>query len=132
MTLNRRKRIVILLLLSPVFFFLLFPIVERLRGRIALTRFKRHLASRGFNLTMAEFKSPRPIGKNGAPAFLRAAQKLRSGSVLATNPPPQMTLTPSGRAIVGFREDEWVQDKVTNRWSDLIADLQKSEPMLEV
>lgn len=132
MALNRRKRILIVLFLSPVFFLLLFPIIERLRGQIALTRFKRHLASRGFKLTMAEFKSPRPTGENGAPAFLRAAQQLRSGSVLATNPPPQMALTPSGRAIVGFREDEWVEYKVTNRWSDLIADLQKSEPMLEV
>jgi hypothetical protein len=131
-TQNRRKRILILLLLSPVLFLLLFPIVERLRGHIALTRFKRHLVSRGFKLTMAEFKSPRPTGENGAPAFLRAAQQLRSGSVLATNPPPQMALTPSGRAIVGFREEEWVEYKVTNRWSDLMADLERSEPMLEV
>jgi hypothetical protein len=129
---NRRKRILILLLLSPVFLLLLFPFIERLRGHIALTHFKRHLASRGFKLTMAEFKSPRPTGENGAPAFLQAARQLRSNSVLVTNPPPRMAVTPSGRAIVGFHEDEWVEYKCTNRWSEIAADLEQNEATIQL
>jgi len=129
---NRRKRILILLLLSPVFLLLLFPFIERLRGHVALTRFKRHLASRGFKLTMAEFKSPRPTGENGARAFFQAARQLRSNSVLVTNPPPRMQVTPSGRAIVGFREEEWVEYKCTNRWSEIAADLEQNEATLQV
>ena len=30
-----------------------------------------------------------------------------------------MRLAPSGRAIVGFREKQWVEDRVTNGWEDL-------------
>lgn len=129
---NRRKRILILLLLSPVFILLLFPFVERLRGHTALTRYKRHLVARGFMLTMAEFKSPRPAGENGAPEFFRAALKLRSGSALPKNPPRRMQITPSGRAIIGFREEEWVEDKATNRWDELTADLEKNESTLQL
>jgi hypothetical protein len=129
---NRRKRILILLLLLPVFLLLLFPFIERLRGQIALTRFKRHLVSRGFKLTMAEFKSPRPVGENGVPTFFQAAQQLRSGSMLATNPPPRMELTPSGRAIPGFREEEWVQFKCTNRWSEIAEELKQNERALQL
>jgi len=129
---NRRKRILILLLLSPVFFLLLFPFVERLRGHIALTRYKRHLAARGFKLTIAEFRSPPAKGENSAPEFFRAAQKLQSGSALPKNPPPRMQITPSGRAIIGFREEEWVEDKATNRWNELTADLEKNESTLQL
>jgi hypothetical protein len=132
MRLNRRKRILILLVLSPVFFLLLFPSIERLRGHIALTRFKRHLASRGFKLTVAEFRSPAPKGENGAPAFLRAAQQLPSNSVLVSNPPPRMQLIPSGRAIIGFREDEWVEWKFTNRWSEMAEELKQNEQSLQL
>ena len=81
---------------------------------------------------MAEFKSPRPAGENGATAFLQAAQRLPTGCMLVTNPPPRMALLSSGRAIVGFREDEWVEYKFTNRWSDMIADVEKSQPTLEL
>jgi hypothetical protein len=129
---NRRKRILILLLLSPVFLLLLFPFVERFRGHIALTRYKRHLASRGFKLTMAEFKSLRPAGENGAPAFLQAAQRLPSVCMLVSNPPPRMALLSSGRALVGFREEDWVEYIFTNRWNDMSADLEKSQPTLEL
>lgn len=129
---NQRKRILILLLISPVFVLLLFPFFERFRGHIALTRLKRHLVSRGFKLTAAEFKSPRPVGENGATAFLQAAQQLPSVCMLVSNPPPRMALLASGRALVGFREEEWVEYIFTNRWSDMNADLEKSQATLQL
>lgn len=127
---KRRKRIIILALLSPVFLLLIFPFIERLRGHIALTRYKRHLVSRGFKLSLAEFKPSNSQGENGAPEFFNAVQQLQPGSVLPKSPPPRMLLMPSGRAIVGFREDEWVEDKTTNQWTELVADLEQNEPTL--
>jgi hypothetical protein len=43
-----------------------------------------------------------------------------------------MQVTPSGRAIVGFREEEWVEYKCTNRWSEIAADLEQNEATLQV
>jgi hypothetical protein len=122
----------ILLLLSPLFFVLLLPFFERLRGQIALKRFKRHLTARGFKLTVAEFRSPRAQGENGAPAFLQAAQRLPSGSTLVTNPPPRMALLSSGHAVVGFREEEWVEYEFTNRWSEMARELKQNEQPLQL
>ena len=44
--------------------------------------------------------------------------------MLPKNPPPRMKLTPTGHAIVGFREEEWVEDKTTNHWDQLADDLE--------
>jgi len=81
---------------------------------------------------MAEFKPSPPKGENGARAFLQAARQLRSNSVLVTNPPPRMQLTPSGRAVIGFREEEWVEYKCTNRWSEIAADVEQNEATLQL
>lgn len=129
---TRRKRIMILLLLVPPLLLLAFPFFERLRGRVALNRYKRHLVSRGFKLTAAEFRSPLPKGENGAPELQRAMQQLQSSSVLSTNPPTRMHLTPSGRAIIGFRQEEWIESKATNQWNDLVTDLEKNESTLQL
>src|SRR5256885_13462696 len=129
---NRRKRIMILLFLSPVVILLLAPFFERLRGQISLSHFKRHLASRGFKLTVAEFRSLQPQGENGAPALLQAAEELPSASAVQTNPPPRMELTPSGRAIIGLHEEEWIGSKTTNRWTEIAAELEQNESTLQV
>jgi hypothetical protein len=41
-----------------------------------------------------------------------------------------MRLTPSGRAIVGFREQEWVYDRTTNNWEELARDLRTNQAVL--
>src|SRR6266498_1298151 len=76
---NRRKRILILLLLTPLFFLLLLPFIERFRGHIALARYKRHLAARGFKLTAAEFRLPPPERRKWCSRILsgRAATPVR-------------------------------------------------------
>ena len=41
-----------------------------------------------------------------------------------------MRLTPLGHAIIGFREDQWVEDKVTNHWDSLATDLETNAATL--
>ncbi len=43
-----------------------------------------------------------------------------------------MELAPSGRAIAGFQEEEWVESKVTNGWSPVAAELEENEPTLQL
>lgn len=105
-------------------------IFEHVRGSILLARYLRELRARGEKMTVAEIKLPRLDGENGAPDVLAAAKKLLPGSVLPNSYPPRMRLTPAGHAIVGFREEDWVDGKVTNHWEQLAADLQANEATL--
>jgi hypothetical protein len=43
-----------------------------------------------------------------------------------------MELTPSGRAVVGFREEEWVEYKFTNRWNEVAEELKQNETALQL
>jgi len=104
---------------------------EHVRGRIMLAHYLRDLRARGEKMTVAEIKLPRPEGENGAPDVLAAAKNLKTGSILPNGYPPRMRLTPAGHAIVGFREEEWVEGKVTNHWEQLAVDLQANEAVLK-
>lgn len=110
--------------------FLLFLVVERVRGQISLARYKQTLAAQGEKLTVAELRSVIPEGENGAPAVFAAIEQLKAGEVLPNHYPPRMKLMPSGRAVVCFREPEWVEDKKTKRWDQLAADLNANEAPL--
>jgi hypothetical protein len=118
---------VLLTLFVLLFVFLLF---ERVRGQISLARYKRELAAKGEKLTFGELITPVPQGENGAPEVFEAIKQLKEGVVLPANYPPPMRIMPSGRAIVGFRESEWVNDKVTNHWNQLAAELKTNEATL--
>jgi hypothetical protein len=107
------------LLLLPVVFLL----GEYLRGRIAVARCKHRLIASGEKLTAQELASLRPQGENGAPEVMLAQKELKEGAVLPKHYPPRMRLTPSGRAIVCFREEEWSEDKATYQWDQLAEDL---------
>jgi hypothetical protein len=87
----------------------------------ACTRF---LVAQGERLRAQDLARPSPGGENGAPEILAAQQELKNGVILPKQYPPRMKLTPAGRAIIGFKEDEWVEDSVTNRWDQLAEDLE--------
>ena len=86
----------------------LFLIVERVRGQIALARYKKALIAKGEKLTARELQASNATGENGAPAVLEAIGRLQAGAVLPDNYPPRMKMTPAGRAVVCFREPNWV------------------------
>ncbi len=109
---------------------ILFLIVERVRGQVSLARYKRALIAKGEKLTARELQASNATGENGAPAVLEAIERLQAGVVLPDNYPPRMKLTPAGRAIVCFREPNWVEDGETNQWEQLASDLKENEATL--
>jgi len=117
--------LLILFLLPPVFL-----LCEHLRGRISLAHYRRVLIAKGERLTVRDLASPLPDGENGAPEVLAAKQELQEGEILPKHYPPRMRLTPAGRAVICFQEEEWVEDKVTNRWDQLAADLERNTATL--
>ena len=108
----------------------LFLIVERVRGQIALARYKKALIAKGEKLTARELQASNATGENGAPAVLEAIGRLQAGAVLPDNYPPRMKMTPAGRAVVCFREPNWVEHGKTNQWEQLASDLKNNEVTL--
>ena len=127
---KRFFKMVAVVLLLPLLLLALFLLVERWRGQISLASYQRGLVAQGEKLTARDFARPAPAGDNGAPTVLAAQKELAAGTVLPNHYPPRMKLTPFGRAVVGFREAEWVDDKTTYHWEDLAADLKANEPTL--
>ena len=127
---KRRVKITFLVLLTPIVLLLVFLLEERVRGKIALARYRRELIAKGEKISPRDFIAPPRAQENAAPAVYEALERLKEGAVLPNRYPPAMRLTPAGRAIVGFRESQWVEDKVTNRWEALSADLKSNEVTL--
>lgn len=121
---NRRFKLLGKLMLALIVLCCAFLLFERIRGQIALASFKRELAARGEKLTPDELNVSVPEADNGAPAFQEAVGQIQEGVALPNRPPPRMSILPSGRAIVGYREEEWVEDETTNRWEQVESDLQ--------
>jgi hypothetical protein len=127
---KRRLKTLFKILVALAVLVLVFLVFERVRGQVSLAQYKRKLIAQGEKLTVRDFQSLVPDSENGAPAVFEAIKRLSNGIVLPNNYPPRMKLTPAGRAIVGFREPEWVEDKMTNRWDQLAADLKTNEAAL--
>lgn len=136
--LKRRLKPMFLVFAALVALCVIFLLVERFRGQIALARYKQSLIAKGEKLSPQDFVRQFPEAENGAPQVIKAVQRLQPGTVLPANPPPRMRLVPSGRAIVGFREPMWVEkgtyrdgewrdETVTNHWESLAADLTANE-----
>ena len=109
------KALLVLLVLLAAF--LLF---ERVRGQIALARYKQKLIAQGEKLSPQDFVQTFAEADNGAPEVVALIETLKEGVVLPHSCPPAMKLMPSGRALVGFREPEWI-DTATCRdgeWVD--------------
>jgi hypothetical protein len=125
---GRHKLLVGLLLLPAIT--LLFLMEERLRGSLSLRRYIRNLQAQGVKMSARDFILPRADGENGAPDVLAAVTNLSPGTVLPKSYPPRMRLTSAGHAILGFREEEWVEQKITNRWEQLAEDLAANQDTL--
>ncbi|MCW5556118.1 MAG: hypothetical protein KIS67_28675 [Verrucomicrobiae bacterium] len=120
---KRRFKLLCQLMLALVALGVAFLLFERIRGQIALAAFKRELAAKGERLTPAELAVSVPEADNGAPAFHEAVDQLKEGLILPKSHPPRMSVLPSGRAIIGYREPEWMEEKITNRWEQVESDL---------
>lgn len=110
--------------------FFLFLCFERLRGAISLTKYKKELARRGEAVTPKDFTRPLPAGSNGVAEVLQGARELVQGEVLPDHYPPRMTMTRSGGAMVGFRQTQWTEDKITYDWERLARDLRTNSTVL--
>ncbi len=119
--------ILLLLLALPVALL----VGEHVRGRVSLALYKRSLIAKGEKLTARDLQSAPPQGENGAPEVIAAKNELKEGTVLPKHCPPRMRVVPSGRAVVCFREEQWVEDKATYGWDQLVADLETNAVTLE-
>jgi hypothetical protein len=127
----RRSKILLLILVMVLLLPLAFLVFERVRGQSSLARYKRQLVAEGMKLSPRDFVQPPSTGENGAPEIVAAARRLQKGLVMPMNYPPRMAVTPSGRAIVGFRENQWAQGQVTNCWEELATELETNEAELD-
>jgi hypothetical protein len=105
-------------------------LLERFRGQISLATYRRELASKGEKVTPQDLIQVVPSPENGAVIFLAAARGITPGAVLPNSSSPKMRILASGRALVGYREPFWVDDKVTNRWEQVEQDLQANAEVL--
>jgi len=139
--LRRRFKLLGKILLGFIVLVTAFLLIERWRGQIALANYKKELRAKGEKLSPQDFVKPFKAEDNGAPVVYAAVEKLTNGIVLPYSYPPRMKLLESGRAVVGFREPEWVEKDpfrdgdtikglVTFHWAYLAADLQTNAAAL--
>ncbi|HNQ72044.1 MAG TPA: hypothetical protein PKN95_00375 [Verrucomicrobiota bacterium] len=138
---KRRLKLCATALLALALLWVAFLLFERFRGQIALTHYKQELTAKGEKLSPQDFVANFAEADNGAPTIFATIKSLTKGVVLPDSHPPRMRVLESGRAIVGFREPDWVEKNpyrngeplegiFTNHWSDLAADLQTNTPAL--
>ena len=96
---------------------------EHVRGRVSLVLYRHSLIAKGEKLTARDLASPPPQGENGAPEIMQVKAELKDGALLPKHYPPKMRVMPSGRAVVCFEEEGWVENNASNRWDQLAADL---------
>lgn len=131
--LKRRLKFLGKILLALMVLLVVFLLFERFRGQMSLARYKRELAAKGERLTPQVMAATFSVDDNAAPTVMKHIGLLQDGAVLPKHYPPRMKLTPAGRAIVCFKDDEWVDDKVTNRWEQVARDLAANEsPLAEI
>jgi hypothetical protein len=130
--LKRRLKVLLkfLFLLFVVLF--VFLLIERWRGQISLARYKRVLAIKGETLDVRKLLAP-PVADadNGASDLMRLDAMIHEGKIIPKNYPPKMKLIAPGKAMVGYRETFWVEEKVTNTWEDVSLDLYTNRQTLE-
>jgi hypothetical protein len=130
--LKRRLKLLGKILLALVVLFVAFLLFERFCGQYSLALFKRRLAAKGESLEVHKLIVP-PLADadNGASEILGVKPSFTEGKAIPRNYPPKMRLMATGRALVGFREDYWVDEKITNTWEEVSSDLATNRQALE-
>ena len=139
--LKRRLKLLGKILLGFIALGVAFLLVERWRGQIALASYKKALRAKGEKIFPQDFVKTFKAEDNGALAARAALERLTNGAVLPNSRPPAMEVVPSGRAVVGFREAEWIElgafregewlkGPFTNYWLGVAADLQANGALL--
>lgn len=138
---KRRLKLLGKILLGFIGLLVVFLLVERWRGQIALAKYKKELLASGVKLSPQDFVKVFKAEDNGAPLASVAMESLTNGLVLPNSRPPVMSVRRSGRAIVGFRESEWIEagefrdgdwrkGPFTNSWPGVAADLESNATVL--
>ncbi|HWQ92835.1 MAG TPA: hypothetical protein VN673_14255, partial [Clostridia bacterium] len=104
---------------------------ERVRGAVSLSSYKQKLARRGEAVSAQDLARSVPQGSNGVAEVLHACRELVEGEVMPEHYPPGMTMTRSGRAIAGFRQHQWTEDKLVYDWNRLDRDLETNRAVLK-
>lgn len=128
---KRRLKLLGKILLALAVLFMAVLLFERFRGQISLARYKKELMAKGETLDVHKLlAAPIAAVDNGAAEILRLKSLFQKGIVIPQNYPPKMRLMASGRAIVGFCESFWIDDKVTNTWEEVALDLATNKEAL--
>jgi hypothetical protein len=131
---KRRLKLLLKIFLAICVLLFLFLLFEHVRGRILLARYQRELIAKGIKLDPHDFASPAANRDNGLPAVFDGSRRLTKGTALPDHYPPAMQITPSGHAMVGFREKEWVaywdEGRPTNRWEEVAVELKTNAQAL--
>ncbi len=129
---KRRLKLVLKVLLASFVLLFIFLLFERVRGQISLASYKRELIAKGETLDVGKLIAP-PVADadNGASEVLRLKGLIQEGKVIPKNYPPKMKLIAPGKAMVGFRENFWVDEKTTNTWEEVSLDLATNKQTLE-
>ncbi len=130
--LKRRLKLLGKILLALIVLLVVFLLFERFRGQISLASYKHGLATKGETLDVQKLiATPVADADNGASEVIRLKTLLQGGNVIPTNYPPKMRLLSSGKAIAGFRENSWIDEKTTNTWDAVALDLAANKQTLE-
>lgn len=108
-----------------------FLLTERIRGKVSLTRYKATLERNGELLTVQQVMAQRSQGSSAPREVLAAAERLTNLNVVLNHYPPQMRGTPSGSAVVGFREDFWTENRTNYSWAQLATEVKVHEATLK-
>jgi hypothetical protein len=140
--LKRRLKLLGKILLGIIVLLAALLLIERWRGQIALASYKKELRAKGEKLSPQDFSASPLTPTNDAAPVIATIEKLQPGKIITGSLPPLMKPLTSGRAIVGFREPEWVEsgsfkdggwveNKTTNRWEQ-VAECLKSNTLVLV
>jgi hypothetical protein len=102
--------------------------IKQWRDQAAVRAFREAIVAGGGKLTIDEL-APRPSAEaqQAANALLQAAWRLRDGAFVPGKAPGAMKPVSPGKASVAWREPDIRQQRSTNTWEQLAAELAETE-----